>query len=51
MPIHPSEPSCQASSIQVSIISAKDGSAPPASTGLNSCRSPLSHRASTGARR
>ena len=34
MPIQPSEPSCQASSIQVSIISAKVGSLPPASAGL-----------------
>ncbi len=47
MPIHPRDPSCQASSIQVSIISVKDGSAPPASTGLNACRRPLSHSAST----
>ena len=47
MPIHPSEPSCQASSIQVSIISAKVGSHPPASTGLNHCMRPLAHRAST----
>ena len=30
MPIQPNEPSCQAISIQVSIISANDGSTPPA---------------------
>ena len=47
MPIQPSDPSCQASSIQVSIISGKVGSLPPASRGLHHCMSPLSHKAST----
>ena len=47
MPIQPNEPSCQAISIQVSIISAKVGSTPPAATGLNADISPLPHIAST----
>ena len=47
MPIQPSDPSCQASSIHVSIISVKVGSPPPASFGLNHCMSPQFHSAST----
>ena len=47
MPTHPNEPSCQAISIQVSIISAKAGSTPPAATGLNADISPLLHISST----
>ena len=47
MPIQPNEPSCQAISIHVSIISANDGSTPPASTGLNADISPVAHIAST----
>jgi hypothetical protein len=47
MPTHPNEPSCQAISIQVPIISAKVGSTPPAATGLNADISPLLHISST----
>ncbi len=47
MPIQPNDPSCQASSIHVSIIWAKDGSLPAAWRGLHHCMSPLAHRAST----
>ena len=47
IPIQPNEPSCQAISIQVSIISGNDGSTPPASTGLNADISPEAHIAST----
>jgi hypothetical protein len=47
IPIHPNEPSCQAISIQVSIISVNDGSTPPAATGLNADISPLAHISST----
>ena len=47
IPTHPKEPSCQAISIHVSIISANDGSTPPAATGLNADISPLAHISST----
>ena len=47
MPIQPNELSCQAISIQVSIISRNDGSQPPASFGFIACMSPLAHMAST----
>ena len=47
IPIQPSEPSCQASSVQVSIISANDGSVPPAAVGFAHTMSPLFHNAST----
>ena len=47
MPIQPNEPSCQAISIQVSIMSRNDGSIPPAATGFMACMSPLSHMPST----
>src|SRR3984885_9276695 len=47
IPIQPKEPSCQAISIQVSIISWKDGSVPPAAVGLNAVITPLAHIPST----
>src|SRR5215217_4086062 len=47
MPTQPKEPSCQAISIHVSIISANDGSTPPAGTGLNADIRPLAHISST----
>jgi hypothetical protein len=47
MPIHPNEPSCQAISIHVSIISANEGSTPPATIGLNDDIKPLAHISST----
>jgi hypothetical protein len=47
IPIHPNEPSCQAISIHVSIISANDGSTPPTATGLNADISPVAHISST----
>src|SRR3979409_1376782 len=47
MPTHPNEPSCQAISIHVSIISVKEGSTPPAAAGLNDDISPLAHISST----
>src|SRR5436305_5816138 len=47
IPIHPNEPSCQAISIHVSIISVNEGSTPPAAFGLNAGISPQSHIAST----
>src|SRR5580693_6998000 len=47
MPIQPNEPSCQAISIHVSIISWNDGSTPPAAVGLNADIRPLAHISST----
>src|ERR1700722_3311518 len=47
IPIQPKEPSCHAISIQVSIISGKDGSTPPAAFGLNATIRPEAHISST----
>src|ERR1700761_2011561 len=47
IPIQPKEPSCQAISIQVSIISWNDGSTPPAAFGLNAGIRPQAHISST----
>src|SRR3984957_17088245 len=47
MPIQPKEPSCQAISIHVSIISWNVGSTPPAAVGLNADIKPLTHISST----
>ena len=47
MPIQPKEPSCQAISIHISIISANDGSTPPAAMGLNADINPVAHISST----
>ena len=47
IPIQPKEPSCHAISIQVSIISWKDGSTPPAAFGLNADHQPEAHISST----
>ena len=47
MPIQPNEPSCQAISIQVSIISANDGSTPPAATRVERRHQPAAHISST----
>src|SRR6185437_2249804 len=47
IPIQPKEPSCQAISIQVSIISWNDGSTPPAALGLNAGIRSLAHICST----
>src|SRR5271157_1109245 len=47
MPIQPKDPSCQAISIHVSIISWNDGSTPPAAFGLNADIRPLTHISST----
>jgi hypothetical protein len=47
MPIHPNDPSCQAISSQVSIISANDGSAPPAALGFIEPIRPDAHISST----
>src|ERR1700722_7597293 len=47
IPIQPKEPSCHAISVQVSIISGKDGSTPPAALGLNATIRPEAPIAST----
>jgi hypothetical protein len=47
MPTHPNDPSCQAISIHVSIISVNEGSTPPAGAGLNDDIKPLAHISST----
>src|SRR5271156_6939329 len=47
IPIQPKEPSCHAISIQVSIISGKDGSTPLAALGLNATIRPEAHISST----
>lgn len=47
IPIHPNEPSSSAIRSQVSIISTKVGSTPPAAAGLNRRMRPVSHICST----
>ena len=47
MPIQPNDPSSQAIRCQISIISAKPGSLPPAGAGFMYDMRPVSHMAST----